>query len=199
MKEPIKEEIKRADQFLKDIAPNLKEYVPKWVKYFNQKGWIYSDDLLQDTIIKCYNAISKNPIQDGVQKSLGYLFCSLQMNYKREQQYARVKNRSYIDNLDEEYEKYHSLDDNANIRDLWTDYQVYYLLIMAQLYFKKEYVYLLKMKYLNNWTDDQLKKKNKDYKQIIKDMITFLKQNISIDDIKADFSIKYPDIDLSEL
>ena len=49
----------RADLFLEEIAPKLKEYELKWRAYFKQADIPFNIDVLNDTILKCYDTMSR--------------------------------------------------------------------------------------------------------------------------------------------
>lgn len=64
----------RADVFIREIANNLDEYRHKWKQYFYLKGYQWDEDLLSDTIVKCYDTISRLGLREGANESWNYLF-----------------------------------------------------------------------------------------------------------------------------
>ena len=74
----------RADLFLEEIAPKLKEYELKWRAYFKQADIPFNIDVLNDTILKCYDTISRLGLKEGQKESLNYLFKAFKMNSIRE-------------------------------------------------------------------------------------------------------------------
>ena len=67
--------------------------------------------------------------------------------------------------------------------------------------FSKKDFYLFKLKYVLQLPDAEIlkKTKNKKWKKDLKDITKYLKNNVKKSDIKADFAIKYPEVDLSIL
>lgn len=194
----------RADLFLQEIGSELKQYTAKWKKYFFDTGLPFDIDVLNDTIVKCYDAIVKRGLRQGEKESWNYLFKAFKMNSIRELQYARNKNRDEVEDINILYETYMNKQHSAEYKiakDLWTDFQVNYIARTVEFNWDKDTFYLFKLKFILQLDDDQIKKKSKNpnWKKDIRALVKWLKASVRKEDIIKEFNQKYPDIDLSVL
>lgn len=194
----------RADQFLKDISPKLKEYEYKWRIYFKEIALTFNIDVLNDTILKCYDTISRLGLKEGQKESLNYLFKAFKMNSIRELQYARNKNREEVEDVGLLHEQFMNSQKSADYKivyDLWTEFQFNYITRQVELYFDKSAFYLFKLKYILQLDDDKIRKKsrNQNWKKDLKDIVKWLKANVKKEDIIREFNQKYPEVDLDLL
>ena len=194
----------RADLFLQEIGSELKQYTAKWKKYFFDSGLPFDIDVLNDTIIKCYDIILKKGLREGEKESWNYLFKAFKMNSIRELQYARNKNRDEVEDINILYETYMNKQHGAEYKiasDLWTDFQVNYIARTVEFNWDKSTFYLFKLKFILQLDDDQIKKKSKNpnWKKDIRALVKWLKASVRKEDIIKEFNQKYPDIDLSVL
>lgn len=194
----------RADLFLEEIAPKLKEYELKWRAYFKQADIPFNIDVLNDTILKCYDTISRLGLKEGQKESLNYLFKAFKMNSIRELQYARNKNRDEVEDIGALHEQFMNSQKSADYKivyDLWTEFQFNYITRQVELYFDKSAFYLFKLKYILQLDDDKIRKKsrNQNWKKDLKDIVKWLKVNVKKEDIIREFNQKYPEVDLDLL
>lgn len=194
----------RADLFLEEIAPKLKEYELKWRAYFKQADIQFDIDVLNDTILKCYDTISRLGLKEGQKESLNYLFKAFKMNSIRELQYARNKNREEVEDVGLLHEQFMNSQKSADYKivyDLWTEFQFNYITRQVELYFDKSAFYLFKLKYILQLDDDKIRKKsrNQNWKKDLKDIVKWLKANVKKEDIIREFNQKYPEVDLDLL
>lgn len=194
----------RADLFLEEIAPKLKEYELKWRTYFKQADIPFDIDVLNETVIKCYDTISRLGLKEGQKESLNYLFKAFKMNSIRELQYARNKNRDEVEDIGALHEQFMNSQKSADYKivyDLWTEFQFNYITRQVELYFDKSAFYLFKLKYILQLDDDKIRKKsrNQNWKKDLKDIVKWLKANIKKEDIIREFNQKYPEVDLDLL
>lgn len=194
----------RADLFLEEIAPKLKEYEYKWRIYFKEIALTFNIDVLNDTILKCYDTISRLGLKEGQKESLNYLFKAFKMNSIRELQYARNKNRDEVEDIGELHEQFMNSQKSADYKivyDLWTEFQFNYITRQVELYFDKSAFYLFKLKYILQLDDDKIRKKsrNQNWKKDLKDIVKWLKANVKKEDIIREFNQKYPEVDLDLL
>lgn len=194
----------RADQFLKDISPKLKECELKWRAYFKEISLSFDIDVLNETIIKCYDTISRLGLKEGQKESLNYLFKAFKMNSIRELQYARNKNREEVEDVGLLHEQFMNSQKSADYKivyDLWTEFQFNYITRQVELYFDKSAFYLFKLKYILQLEDDKIRKKsrNQNWKKDLKDIVKWLKANVKKEDIIREFNQKYPEVDLDLL
>lgn len=193
---------KRAELFLKEVAPLLSQYELKWRKYFKEIGLAFDIDILNDTVLKCYNTIARLGCKDGQKQSMNYLFKAFKQNSIRELQYARNKYREMVDDVEALGDQFESSQTDYKIaKDLWIEFQFNYILREVELMFNKKDFYLFKLKYVLQLPDAEIlkKTKNKKWKKDLKEITKYLKNNVKKSDIKADFAIKYPEVDLSIL
>lgn len=194
----------RADLFLEEIAPKLKEYELKWRAYFKEISLSFDIDVLNDTILKCYDTISRLGLKEGQKESLNYLFKAFKMNSIRELQYARNKNREEVEDVGLLHEQFMNSQKSADYKivyDLWTEFQFNYITRQVELYFDKSAFYLFKLKYILQLEDDKIRKKsrNQNWKKDLKDIVKWLKVNVKKEDIIREFNQKYPEVDLDLL
>lgn len=193
---------KRAELFLKEIAPLISQYEMKWRKYFAEIGLAFDIDILNDTILKCYDTIARLGCKDGQKESMNYLFKAFKQNSIRELQYARNKYREIVDDVEALGDQFESGQIDYKIaKDLWIEFQFNYLLREVELMFDKKDFYLFKLKYVLQLSDEEIAKKTKNtnWKKDLKEITKYLKTNVKKQDIEADFAVKYPEVDLSIL
>lgn len=193
---------KRAELFLKEIAPLISQYEMKWRKYFAEIGLAFDIDILNDTILKCYDTIARLGCKDGQKESMNYLFKAFKQNSIRELQYARNKYREIVDDVEALGDQFESRQTDYKIaKDLWIEFQFNYLLREVELMFDKKDFYLFKLKYVLQLPDEEIAKKTKNtnWKKDLKEITKYLKNNVKKQDIEADFAVKYPEVDLSIL
>lgn len=193
---------KRAELFLKEIAPLISQYEMKWRKYFAEIGLAFDIDILNDTILKCYDTIARLGCKDGQKESMNYLFKAFKQNSIRELQYARNKYREIVDDVEALGDQFESRQTDYKIaKDLQIEFQFNYLLREVELMFDKKDFYLFKLKYVLQLSDEEIAKKTKNtnWKKDLKEITKYLKTNVKKQDIEADFAVKYPEVDLSIL
>lgn len=193
---------KRAELFLKEIAPLISQYEMKWRKYFAEIGLAFDIDILNDTILKCYDTIARLGCKDGQKESMNYLFKAFKQNSIRELQYARNKYREIVDDVEALGDQFESSQTDYKIaKDLWIEFQFNYLLREVELMFDKKDFYLFKLKYVLQLPDEEVTKKTKNtnWKKDLKEITKYLKTNVKKQDIEADFAVKYPEVDISIL
>lgn len=193
---------KRAELFLEEIAPLISQYEMKWRKYFAEIGLAFDIDILNDTILKCYETISRLGCRDGQKESMNYLFKAFKMNSLRELQYARNKYREIVDDVEILGDQFEDISSDYKItKDLWIEFQFNYILKEVEMSWDKNSFYLFKLKYVLELSDTEITKKTKNpnWKKDLKEINKWLKQAINKKDIENEFAIKYPEIDLSLL
>ena len=113
---------KRAELFLKEVAPLLSQYELKWRKYFAEIGLAFDIDILNDTVLKCYDTIARLGCKDGQKEPMNYLFKAFKQNSIRELQYARNKYREIVDDVEALGDQFESSQTDYKIaKDLWID------------------------------------------------------------------------------
>lgn len=191
------------DRFLKHINDNYEPLYCKFKKYCIDNYLEFTDDIFQDTILKCYEAIErKGKLNDNSPYGMeSYMFLSLKQNIKREGQYARVTKRDLnynSDNINVIYEQW--LNNNQDpsrvklLNDLFKDYSVLYIMLKVEERFDEESFYLFKTKYLvPQMTYKKLQEKT-GFKKVRQKVVTvkdWVKANISKEEIRKAFLNKY--------
>lgn len=192
----------RAELFLKEVAPLLSTYQKKWQTYFSEIGLEFDIDILNDTLVKCYDTISRLGLKDGEKESMNYLFKAFKMNSLRELQYARNKYREVVNDIEVIGDKLEAqFSDYKIAKDLWTEFQFNYIIKEVEMSWDKNSFYLFKLKYVLNVDDETIKKKtkNNNWKKDLRQITKWLKTNVKKEDIYKEFNARYPDIDLSIL
>lgn len=187
----------RADLFLTEIQEGLAVYRKKWIKMFQLKGWTWDEDLLYDTILKCYDTIDRLGLRDGKNESFNYLFKALKTNYIRELEYVRNRDRVIVDDIEVLADTYEmELSDVKIAKDLWLEFQFDYMLKEIEMVFDKKSFYLFKLKWVLQLDDKEIlaKTKNPNWKKDLKDMMKYLKTYVKVEDIKKEFNLKYPEL-----
>lgn len=158
-----------------------------------------TDDIFQDTILKCYESIErKGKLNDTSAYGIeSYLFQSIKMNIRRESQYARNQKRDgniTSDNIYEVYEEWLTHNTSSErtklLNDLYKDFSVLYLLHKVEDNFDNEHFYLFRVKYLNkDMTYKKLQEKTnmKKVRQKVVDVKQWLKDNVTKEEMKEAF------------
>lgn len=80
---------KAANEFLTKVGELYENNKRKWSKIIKDKGYDFSEDIYNDSIIKTYDAIIKKEIDTT--DYLGYWYQTFINNTKRDEKYARNK------------------------------------------------------------------------------------------------------------
>lgn len=84
-----------ANNFLKRAGELYEQNKKKWKKIIKDKGYVFSEDIYNDSILKTYDAIIKKEIDTT--DYLGYWYQTFINNTKRDEKYAR---NQLIDDVD---------------------------------------------------------------------------------------------------
>ena len=122
----------QARKFLDYVNSNYEKFKKKWAKYLNEKNIKFDEDVYSDTILKVYDYIVKNGIQDDSDSGFAnYFFKSFQMNAKREQLYSRNANRDLNVDASAELDTRENGDEALKKKlraETYSDFSVIYLL-----------------------------------------------------------------------
>ena len=128
---------------------------------------------------------------------------SFRNNIRREKQYARVANRSELEDLSKAYDHYYN-DENEPVtakiaKDLKEDFAVLYIMKKVEDNFDDEHVWCFRVKFLYKLTYNELYKKAstigiKNSRQKVVDVMKWCRENITkeevdkaFDDFKGDY------------
>lgn len=187
--------------FINYINSHYEELYGRFKAFCLDKKYDFSEDIFQDTIIKCYKLIERKGLEDLSDKGIeNYFFMSFKQNLQREKQYARNQKRdnnivdlsgaysSYLDTLLTQREKLQS--------DLYKDFATLYLLSKAEEHFDYEHFYLFRLKTFDkNMTYQKLQDKTglKGVRQKVVDVKNWLKHNVSQSEVRKEFEAAYGD------
>lgn len=161
----------------------------------------YSEDALNDTVIKVHKIIQKKGKLDDMSDNgiMRYFVRSYVNNLRMEKRYAYHKKRDYNitqEEFNDRYEQSLSSKRDKIIKDLLEDFSVLYIMKLVELNFPPEQLYLYKLKMICNKTYKQIHdetriKKSRD--KII-EVNKWVKQNLTRDVIKKEFYSIYADL-----
>lgn len=187
---------KRADLFLIEISEKLDTYSRKWQKHFKEKGWDWGEgDLLSESIVKCYDTISRLGLKDGQAESFKYLFKALNNNYLRQFEYSCVKTKKDVEDL-ENLEILYSETSEKTTKDLWISFQFQYILEQIEQYFAGNILQIYKCYYYLGYSDARMDSKfGKGWKKEVRSVNKWIKTNVDFSNLKYEFYKSFPDID----
>ena len=191
--------------FLKHINDHYTELYRKYKRFCKEKDYDWSEDIFQETIIKCHDAIErKGRLTDKTGQGIeNYFFKSFKQNLQREKQYARnVKRDGNItsDNINDVYETWYNRNNQSSESklksDLFKDFATLYIMHIVEKNFNEEHFYLFKLKNLCEMTYKELSEKTgiKGSRQKVVDVKTWLRNNVKKEDIKEAFYDTYKNI-----
>lgn len=182
------------NEYLKWIGENYDYQKTKLQKWCSNSKYKWDDDVFSDTIVKVHDYIEKHGLRDGTPTGFdNYLFISFKNNIKREREYSRNKNRVELPELSKCYEEYYNeYNDSATVkimRDLKEDFNALFILRLVEDNFDSEHVYCFKLKFLYKLTYRQLQEKTKikNSRQKVIDVLHWLRQHVSKEQLDAAF------------
>lgn len=171
-----------------------------------QRKMKYSEDAFHESILRCHKAISKKGyLKDKSPYGItSYLIRSYFNLINEEKRSAKVKKRDMnynSDNIGGLYEDYY----NSNftdakqkvVSDLFRDYAVLYVMMIAEQNFDSEHFYLFKLKELcKDMTYKKLSEKTKikGVRQKVVEVKRFIQANVTKDEIRKSFFETFGDI-----
>lgn len=194
-----------AEIFLQYLNNHYNELYFKYRQFCKEKGYTWDEDIFQDTILKCYEAIERKGclIDTTPQGIENYFFISFKMNLKREGQYARNMKRDMNYTTDEVNQLYEDWYDNNKddartkiINDLYKDFSCLYIMTLVEQQFDNEHFYLFRLKSLCNYTYKQLADKTgmKGVRLKILTVKNWLRDNLTKDELNKAFQAMYGDL-----
>lgn len=194
------------DLFINYINDHYSELKNKYFKFCQEKDYDWSEDVFQDTILKCYQTIEKvGKLKDTTSYGIeSYFFKSFKNNTLLEKVYCRTKNRDYninSDNINDIYEVWYNNNNSTAreklINDLYKDFATLYIMLQVENNFDSEHFYLFRVKVLTpDMTFKKLAEQTKvkaSRKKVI-DVTHWLKENVTKEQIKKAFNEIYGDL-----
>lgn len=182
------------NEYLKWVGENYEYQKEKLTKWCNHNKFKFDNDVFGDTIVKVYDYIERNGLDDPSPSGFdNYLFKAFKNNIKREKEYSRVKNRVELPEINKNYEEYYNEhNDSATVkimRDLKEDFNALYILRLVEDQFDAQHTYCFKLKFLYRLTYRQLQEKTKikNSRQKVIDVLHWLREHVSKEDLENAF------------
>ena len=196
-KEPQYKDV--ADKWLQYIGTIYEEYRMKYFKMANDLNYKVSEDMLNDTIIACYNSIARNNLSDTTEQGMrNYLFRAFKINLNAVSNYDKRKdNVDDLTALAEQYEFQGEATYNKIKKQLFEDYSVIYLLNKVEDNFDTITFHCFRLKTMLPCTYQRLREitKVKDAKKRVVKVMKWLRENITEKEILTNFKKNYPCFD----
>ena len=196
-KEPQYKDV--ADKWLQYIGTIYEEYRKKYFKMANDLNYNVKEDMLNDTIIACYNSIARNNLSDTTEQGMrNYLFRAFKVNLNAISNYD--KRKDVVDDLTalaEQYEFQGEATYNKIKKQLFEDYSVIYLLNKVEDNFDTITFHCFRLKTMLPCTYQRLREitKIKDCKKRVVKVNKWLRENMTRQEILTNFKKTYPCFD----
>lgn len=190
-------------RFLNHINDNYSRLVSTALLMFNnsKKKIEFSEDIFNDTIIKCYELLEKKKsMKDESPKGMdNYFLKSLYLNTMMEKRYAYVKKRSHDIDVNSVLSSRDNGDSQVQsklVKDLKTDFSVLYIMMQVEEHFDQQHFYLYRLKALCEMTYKDICNKTqiKGARNMIIEVRTWIQNNIKKEDIDKAFYETYGDL-----
>ena len=193
-KEPKYKDV--ADKWLQYIGTIYEEYRMKYFKMANDLNYNVKEDMLNDTIIACYNSIARNNLSDTTEQGMrNYLFRAFKVNLNAISNYD--KRKDVVDDLTalaEQYECQGEATYNKIKKQLFDDYSLIYILEQVENNFDTITFHCFRLKTMLPCTYQRLREitKVKDCKKRVVKVNKWLRENMTRQDIYNAFIADYP-------
>ena len=188
-----------ADKWLQYIGTIYEEYRKKYFKMANDLNYKVSEDMLNDTILACYNSIARNNLQDTSPQGMrNYLFRAFKVNLNAISNYD--KRKDVVDDLTvlaEQYETQGEATYQKIKKQLFEDYSVIYILDKVESNFDTISFHCYRLKTMLPCTYQRLREitKVKDAKKRVVNVMKWVRNNITKKEILTNFKKQYPCFD----
>ena len=189
-----------ADKWLQYIGTIYEEYRMKYFKMANDLNYNnVNEDMLNDTILACYNSIARNNLSDTTEQGMrNYLFRAFKVNLNAVSNYD--KRKDIVDDLSalaEQYENQGEATYNKIKKQLFEDYSLIYILEQVENNFDTISFNVFRLKTMLPCTYQKLREitKVKDCKKRVVKIMKWLRENITEKEILTNFKKNYPCFD----
>ena len=197
-KEPQYKDV--ADKWLQYIGTIYEEYRMKYFKMANDLNYNVNEDMLNDTILACYNSIARNNLSDTTEQGMrNYLFRAFKINLNAVSNYD--KRKDVVDDLTalaEQYENQGEATYNKIKKQLFDDYSLIYILEQVENNFDTISFNVFRLKtMLEKCTYQKLRDitKVRDCKKRVVKVMKWIRENITKQEILTNFKKTYPCFD----
>ena len=189
-----------ADKWLQYIGTIYEEYRMKYFKMANDLNYNVNEDMLNDTILACYNSIARNNLSDTTEQGMrNYLFRAFKINLNAVSNYD--KRKDVVDDLTalaEQYENQGEATYNKIKKQLFEDYSLIYILEQVENNFDTISFNVFRLKtMLEKCTYQKLRDitKVRDCKKRVVKVMKWIRENITKQEILTNFKKTYPCFD----
>ena len=192
--------MEKAKIFLNHINDNYNTLKDRFRRFCYDKSYEWDEDIFCNTILSCYETISKKGLQDSSPLGIeNYFFVSFKFNIMRDKLYSRNKARDRnVTDINGRYEEYC----NNNLKsveekiasDLFNDFAITYILKEVEKNFDVVSFYLYRLKVLTpkmTYKKLQTITKCKSVRQKVCGVKRWVKENIKISDVRKAFYAEY--------
>ena len=185
-----------ADKWLQYIGTIYEEYRMKYFKMANDLNYNVNEDMLNDTILACYNSIARNNLSDTTEQGMrNYLFRAFKVNLNAISNYD--KRKDVVDDLSalaEQYENQVEATYNKIKKQLFEDYSLIYILEQVEDNFDTITFHCYRLKTMLPCTYQRLREitKVKDCKKRVVKVNKWLRDNMTRQEIYNAFIHDYP-------
>lgn len=196
----VKTEMEDHTLFLNYVNDNYNQVQDKLKILCGRNKQRYNQDYLQESIIRCHNAIKKKGfLKDKTPYGIESYLIRAYFNLVREDKRAAINAKRDLnynsDNISTLYEDWYN-DNNVSAltkikEDLFKDYSILYLITVVEENFDQEHSYLFKLKNLSkDMTYKKLADKThiKGCRQKVLEVKEFLQENVTKEQIKESFN-----------
>lgn len=185
-----------ADRWLQYIGTIYEEYRMKYFKMANDLNYNVNEDMLNDTILACYNSIARNNLSDTTEQGMrNYLFRAFKVNLNAVSNYD--KRKDIVDDLTVLAEQYENQGEATYCKikkQLFDDYALIYILEQVENNFDTITFHCFRLKTMLPCTYQRLREitKVKDCKKRVVKVNKWLRENMTRQDIYKAFISDYP-------
>lgn len=193
-KEPQYKDI--ADKWLQYIGNIYMEYRHKYFKMANALNYKVSEDMLNDTILACYNSIARNNLSDTSEQGMrNYLFRAFKVNLNAISNYDKRKDAvDDLSSLAEQYENQGEAAYQKIKKQIYEDFSVIYILNKVEDNFDSISFHCFRLKTMLPCTYQKLREitKVRDCKKRVVNVMKWVRNNITKQEIYNAFIKDYP-------
>ena len=172
----------------------------KYFKLANDLNYNVNEDMLNDTILACYNSIARNNLSDTTEQGMrNYLFRAFKVNLNAVSNYD--KRKDVVDDLSalaEQYENQGEATYNKIKKQLLEDYSLIYILEQVENNFDTITFNVFRLKtMIEKCTYQRLRDitKVRDCKKRVVKVMKWIRENITEKEILTNFKKTYPCFD----
>ena len=195
--------MEKAKIFLNHINDNYQALKDRFRRFCYDKSYEWNEDIFCNTILSCYETISKKGLQDSSPLGIeNYFFVSFKFNVMRDKLYSRNRARDRnVTDINGAYENYcnnnlKSVDEKI-ANDLFCDFATTYILNKVEENFDSVSFYLYRLKVLipkMTYKKLQTITNCKSVRQKVCTIKRWIKNSIKISDVRKAFYQEYGNI-----